>query len=115
MSKSDIELARKKTIGFWFLALVCFFNTVPLFVISVLANLSSVSGLLDFSRHFTYKTQLTVYVPFINDWSVSSPVTFAIVSGVLPPAVSGIFGFFLPIIMRWLTKVSSCSMRGYRI
>lgn len=115
MNKSDLELARKKTIGFWFLVLVCFFNTVPLFVISVLANLSSVSGLLEFSRRFTYKTQLTVYVPFINKWSETSPVTFAIVSGVLPPAVSGIFGFFLPIIMRWLTKVSSCSTHAYRI
>ncbi|KAK2463127.1 hypothetical protein APHAL10511_004782 [Amanita phalloides] len=88
MNKSDIEIARKRMVGFWWLALVCFFNTVPLFVISVLANLSS----------------LTVYVPFLDEWSVASPVTFAIISGVLPPAVSGLFGFFLPIVMRWLTK-----------
>ncbi|KAF8622662.1 hypothetical protein AX15_006773 [Amanita polypyramis BW_CC] len=88
MSKSDIELARKRMVGFWWLALVCFFNTVPLFIISVLANLSS----------------LTVYVPFLNEWSMTSPATFAIISGVLPPSISGLFGFFLPIIMRWLTK-----------
>jgi hypothetical protein len=88
MNMSDGALARKKMIGFWFLTLVCFFNTVPLFVISVLANLSA----------------LTFYVSFIKQWSVDSPVTFAIVSGVLPPAVQGFFGFFLPIIMRWLTK-----------
>ena len=50
MNKSDIEIARKKAIGFWFLALVCFFNTVPLFVISVLANLTAVRGLSDSMR-----------------------------------------------------------------
>lgn len=88
MNKSEGELARKKLTGFLFLALVCFFNTVPLFIISVLANLDS----------------LTAYVPFLEEWSNSSPTSFAFVSGVLPPAVSGLFGFFLPVIMRWLTQ-----------
>jgi len=88
MSKSEGELARKRTIGFVWLAFVCFFNTVPLFIISLLANLAS----------------LTTFVPFLNSWRSSSPKTFAIISGVLPPAVSGLFGFFLPIIMRWLTQ-----------
>ncbi|KAM6502532.1 protein of unknown function DUF221 domain containing protein [Amanita muscaria] len=88
MDKSDMELARKKMIGFGLIAVVCFFNTVPLFVISVLANLSA----------------LTYYVPFLKQWSLDSPASFAVVSGVLPPAVQGIFGFFLPIVMRWLTK-----------
>lgn len=45
MNASDAELARKKTLGFVWLCAVCFFNTVPLFVISVLANLNSVSSL----------------------------------------------------------------------
>lgn len=48
--------------------------------------------------------QLTAYVPFLETWSVNSPGTFAVVSGVLPPAVSALFGYVLPIIMRWLTK-----------
>ncbi|KAJ7582576.1 hypothetical protein C8J56DRAFT_1005551 [Mycena floridula] len=88
MNKSDSEIARKKIHGFLWLAFVCFLNTVPLSFISVLANLDS----------------LTAYVPFIETWSQDSPTTFAIVSGVLPPAVSGIFGFFLPLIMRWLSQ-----------
>ncbi|TFK74590.1 DUF221-domain-containing protein [Pluteus cervinus] len=88
MNKSDGELARKRTLGFWFLAMVSFFNTVPLFVISVLANLDA----------------LKVYVPFLESWSDDSPSSFAFVSGVLPPAVAGIFGFVLPIIMRRLTQ-----------
>ncbi|EAU91270.2 hypothetical protein CC1G_06905 [Coprinopsis cinerea okayama7 len=79
MNKTDGELARKKLIGVLWLVLVCFFNTLPLFVISALANMDA-------------------------QWFESSPKTFAIVSGVLPATVSGIFGFFLPIVMRWLTK-----------
>ena len=47
---------------------------------------------------------LTAYVPFLQNWSDASPTSFAIISGVLPPAVSAAFGFFLPIIMRKLTK-----------
>ncbi|ETW74884.1 hypothetical protein HETIRDRAFT_482685 [Heterobasidion irregulare TC 32-1] len=88
LNKSDGEILRKKTMGWIWLVVVCFFNTVPLFVISILANLSS----------------LTSFVPFLQNWSDSSPRSFNIVSGVLPPAVSAIFGFFLPITMRWLSQ-----------
>ena len=42
MNMTDGERARKSTIGTAILVLVCFFNTVPLFIISILANLSSV-------------------------------------------------------------------------
>jgi len=45
MSKSDGEKARRSTIGVLWLIFVCFFNTIPLFVISVLANLDGVSCL----------------------------------------------------------------------
>jgi len=88
MNKSNFELARKKVIGFVWLAAVCFFNTVPLFIISILANLDSIR----------------VYVPFLDNWAKASPHSFAFISGVLPPTVSGLFGFFLPIIMRWLSQ-----------
>ncbi|KAG5647091.1 hypothetical protein DXG03_001461 [Asterophora parasitica] len=88
MNKSEGELARKKTVGFAILAAACFFNTVPLFIISILANLES----------------LRAYIPFLDQWAEASPKSFAFISGVLPPTVSGIFGFFLPIIMRWLTQ-----------
>uniref|UniRef100_A0A8H7Y363 DUF221-domain-containing protein n=1 Tax=Psilocybe cubensis TaxID=181762 RepID=A0A8H7Y363_PSICU len=88
MNKTDVELARNRTIGFAWLVAVCFFNTVPLLIISVLANLDS----------------MRAYVSFLEQWFESSPLSFAFISGVLPPAISGLFGFFLPIIMRWLTK-----------
>lgn len=82
------ELARNQTIGWIILVFVCFANTIPLFVISILANLAS----------------LTSYVPFLATWSSASPGTFTIISGVLPPTVSALFGYVLPIIMRYLTK-----------
>lgn len=88
MNKSDAELARKRTMGWLWLLVVCFFNTVPLFVISVLANLGAIRA----------------YWPFLESWFQSNKASFTVVSGVLPPAISGLFGFFLPIIMRWLTK-----------
>ncbi|KAJ7244129.1 hypothetical protein B0H12DRAFT_1129504 [Mycena haematopus] len=88
MTKSDGEIARKRMMGFVWLAVVCFFNTVPLFAISILANLAA----------------LTSFVPFLRNWQKASKNTFNIVSGILPPAVSGIFGFFLPIVMRRLSQ-----------
>ena len=42
MAKTDAELAHKRFLGFIWLTFVCFFNTAPLFVISILANLDSV-------------------------------------------------------------------------
>lgn len=42
MHLTDSTIFSKKFIGYIWLALVCTFNTVPLLVISVLANLSTV-------------------------------------------------------------------------
>jgi hypothetical protein len=47
--------------------------------------------------------QLQSFVPFVRKWNDSSPTSFAVVAGVLPPAVSGFFSFFMPIIVRWLS------------
>ncbi|KAF8839103.1 DUF221-domain-containing protein [Paxillus ammoniavirescens] len=96
LNKSPAELFGNKLIGFLLLVLVCFFNTIPLFVISILANLSSISA----------------YVGFLSRWSEASPGSFAVVSGVLPPAVSALFGFFLPIIMRWLSRFQGVQTRS---
>lgn len=42
LNKSSAELIRKKTMGWFLLITIAFLNTVPLFVLSILANLSSV-------------------------------------------------------------------------
>jgi calcium permeable stress-gated cation channel len=95
MNKSDGEIARKKLMGVLWLVVVCFFNTVPLFIISVLANLEGIRTWPGFS--------------FLDSWFKESPGSFTFVSGVLPATISGIFGFFLPIIMRHLAKVRFCA------
>ncbi|KAG1903283.1 uncharacterized protein F5891DRAFT_1211537 [Suillus fuscotomentosus] len=87
-NKSTSELIGNKFLGSLFLVLFCFFNTIPLFIISILANLSSISA----------------YVGFLSTWAIASPGSFAFVSGVSPPAISALFGFFLPIVMRRLSK-----------
>ncbi|KAI8968617.1 hypothetical protein BD414DRAFT_541409 [Trametes punicea] len=74
LGKSPSEIRRKQTMGWIWLNAVCAFNT------------------------------LTAYVPFLEAWSNASPGSFTFVSGVLPPAVSALFGWALPIIMRKLTK-----------
>ncbi|KAI0258847.1 hypothetical protein BC834DRAFT_834501 [Gloeopeniophorella convolvens] len=88
LNKSSGEIFRKKMVGWVLLAAVAFFNTVPLFVLSILANLASIAS----------------FVPFLESWAKSSPASFNFLSGVLPPAVSAFFGFFLPIAMRWLSQ-----------
>ncbi|KAI0302360.1 DUF221-domain-containing protein [Multifurca ochricompacta] len=88
LNMSPTELFRKKMTGWFLLIIIVFLNTVPLFVLSILANLSSIAS----------------FVPFLRRWAQSSPSLFNFVSGVLPPAVSAFFGFFLPIIIRWLLQ-----------
>lgn len=85
---SDSTRARQQLMGWLWLALVCFFNTVPLLIISLLANLSSVAQ----------------YVPFLQEWQNTSEWSFALVNGILPPTVSSFFGWVLPKIMRWLSE-----------
>jgi calcium permeable stress-gated cation channel len=52
----------------------------------------------------SYSPKIATFVPFLENWSHSSPASFNFVSGVLPPAVSAIFGFFLPVMMRYLSQ-----------
>ncbi|TIC12695.1 DUF221-domain-containing protein [Wallemia mellicola] len=74
--------------GWLLLAFVCFLNTIPLIFISFLANISATA----------------VYFQGLRDWQSSSPWTFAIMAGILPPLVAGLFSYYLPIIIRKLTE-----------
>ncbi|KAL5504690.1 hypothetical protein ACEPAH_7353 [Sanghuangporus vaninii] len=96
LNKSNATIARKKTMGWVYLFVVCFFNTIPLLIVSFLANLAS----------------LTTYVGFLESWSEHSHATFTIISGILPPAVSAFFGWFLPIVMRWLSRYQGAVTRS---
>jgi hypothetical protein len=85
---SDAKRRSQQMMGWLWLAVVCFFNTIPLLVISLIANLSHVAQ----------------YVPFLQQWQDNSEWTFALVNGILPPTISAIFGYFLPKVMRWLSR-----------
>ncbi|GJJ08472.1 hypothetical protein Clacol_002690 [Clathrus columnatus] len=88
LNASDMTISRKKTLGWVYLSVFAFFNTIPVFAISVLANLNAIA-------HF---------VPFLARIANEHTSFFAFVSGVLPPTVSAIFGYFLPYVMRWLSQ-----------
>jgi hypothetical protein len=54
LNQSSAELVRKKTTGWFLLFMIAFLNTVPLFVLSILANLSSVCIITISYRIFPY-------------------------------------------------------------
>ncbi|CAG7850689.1 Uncharacterized protein C354.08c [Serendipita indica DSM 11827] len=88
ITMTDATRRSQRMIGWVWLATVCFFNTIPLLFISLVANLSHVAQ----------------YVPFLETWQTQEQWSFALVNGILPPTISAIFGFFLPRIMRWLSR-----------
>lgn len=59
---------------------------------------------LTFQQLTVSKVKAAGLLPFLERWSTNSSITFAIVSGILPPLVSGLFTFFFPRIMRWLSQ-----------
>lgn len=89
------ERASKRTIGLLWLALIAFVNTVPLLIISFFANLPA----------------LAAYVPILAKWGSASPFTYNLASAVLPPTISAIFGYFLPILMRKLERFQGATTR----
>ncbi|ORY28026.1 hypothetical protein BCR39DRAFT_576859 [Naematelia encephala] len=99
ISKEPAEISSRQAFGFVLIGIVCFFNTLPLLVVSLLANLTS----------------LTVWVPFLEKWKDAGNWgnwTFSIVSGVLPSIVSFLFGYFLPIILRSISRYQGAPTRS---
>ncbi|CUA66982.1 putative protein C354,08c [Schizosaccharomyces pombe 972h-] [Rhizoctonia solani] len=88
LTKGEAALASSRTTGWLLIGAVCFFNTIPLLIISAIANLAAISE----------------YVGFLGRWADSSPTTFSLASGILPPSISALFGFFFPIIMRKISE-----------
>ncbi len=43
MNRSDAAIARRKLVGFLWMAVICFFSLIPVFFVSALANLDAVS------------------------------------------------------------------------
>ncbi|KAG5650817.1 hypothetical protein H0H81_010929 [Sphagnurus paluster] len=98
MSKSKGVIFRRTVLGFIWLGIICFLSLIPLFPVATLANLDAITAI--------------GYLPFLQTWSNRSPITYAIVNGVLPPAVAGVFTFFLPRIMRQLSHYMGATTRA---
>ncbi|WVR08713.1 hypothetical protein IAU60_005771 [Kwoniella sp. DSM 27419] len=99
ISKDATEVGSKSTFGFVLIGIVCFLYTLPLLVVSLLANLSA----------------LTVYVPFLASWKNSGgwgDWTFSLVSGILPSIISAGFGYFLPFIIRRISRYQGATTRS---
>ncbi|WWC98281.1 hypothetical protein V866_005172 [Kwoniella sp. B9012] len=99
ISKDSAEVGSRRTFGFIFIGIICFFYTVPLLVVSLLANLSA----------------LTLYVGFLDTWKSAGQWgnwTFSLVSGILPSIISSGFGYFLPFIMRRISKYQGAPTRS---
>ncbi|KAF8316081.1 DUF221-domain-containing protein [Clavulina sp. PMI_390] len=96
LTRSDASTASSKLIGFLLLCLVCAFYTIPLSIVSFVANLSAIQA----------------WVPFLQKWAQKSQFTFSVVSGVLPPLISAFFGWALPKIMRRLSKYQGAITRS---
>lgn len=86
--KNDHARRSATIFGTLLLGFIMVIYTAPLAVVSAISNLAS----------------LTAYVPFLSDWSGSSPTTFAIVSGVLPPLLAVLLQLILPMIIRAICK-----------
>ncbi|KAF9451505.1 DUF221-domain-containing protein [Macrolepiota fuliginosa MF-IS2] len=89
----------KMIIGFLWLVFICILSLVPLFFAATLANLDVITQ--------------TGYLPFLTTWSNNSPWTYTIASATLPPLAAGITTFFLPRIMRRLSKYMGAFTRSH--
>ncbi|CAD6896656.1 unnamed protein product [Tilletia controversa] len=81
---------RSSVIGFLFLCVLLFFNAVPLLAVSLITNMAS----------FRFLNGLG----WLDGWYQKSQFSFAAVAALVPPAITGVMGYFLPILMRRLAQ-----------
>jgi hypothetical protein len=90
LNMSDAERRTSIMFGWLWLGLATIVNIIPLVIVSVFANLSDVSEFDAFA--------------FLARWKDSSPKTFSLANGIIPPTLSAIFSFFFPLIMRSISQ-----------
>ncbi|CEH18554.1 Uncharacterized conserved protein [Ceraceosorus bombacis] len=85
---------RSSVIGFLWLVLLCFVNAVPLLAVALISQMA------------TFRD-----IHFLGAWYAKSSATFQGVAAIVPPAISGLFGYFLPILMRRIAKYRGTTTR----
>ena len=73
-------------------------DTIPLIAVAFAANLAAI----------------TQFVPFLDNWSNNSAITFAAVAGILPPVLSVLLQLLLPMIMRRIGKFQGARTKTKR-
>lgn len=86
-------------IGKFALVIICFVNTIPLMIVTVLANLGTA-----IDRWPTLAK--------LEDSSEIWKAIFTVLAGVLPATISAMFSYILPYIMRRLSRWSGALTRG---
>ena len=79
-------------------SLTCATDTIPLIAVAFAANLAAI----------------TQFVPFLDNWSNNSAITFAAVAGILPPVLSVLLQLLLPMIMRRIGKFQGARTKTKR-
>ncbi|CAO1626926.1 unnamed protein product [Sympodiomycopsis kandeliae] len=87
---------KSSTWGFVLLSILLFINAVPLVAVALISQMERFKGVL----------------PFLAKWQDASRYTFSAVAGLAPPVISGIFGYFLPYLMRRLGKYRGVTTRN---
>ncbi|KAE8229330.1 hypothetical protein CF326_g5702 [Tilletia indica] len=90
LNLTQAERFRSSIVGFLLLCVLLFFNAVPLLAVSLITNMASFRSLNGLG--------------FLNSWFEASQWSFAAVAALVPPAITGVMGYFLPIGMRRLAK-----------
>lgn len=79
---------RMSTTGLLYLLVLLFVNAVPLLAVALIAQMASFTG----------------PIGFLGSWQSASSWSFNLVAGLVPPAISGLMGYLLPILMRKIAK-----------
>ncbi|PWN43269.1 DUF221-domain-containing protein [Ceraceosorus guamensis] len=94
LTLSNAARRRSSVIGFLWLVLLCFVNAVPLLAVALISQMA------------TFRD-----IHFLGAWYAESAATFQGVAALVPPAISGLFGYFLPILMRRIAKYRGTTTR----
>ncbi|KAK8869973.1 hypothetical protein IAR55_000543 [Kwoniella newhampshirensis] len=91
--------ASHAAIGKAVLVVICFINTIPLMIVTFLANLN---------------TAISLWSPLANlePSSDAGKAIFTVAAGILPASISALFSYLLPYIMRRLARWSGALTRG---
>ncbi|PWN26882.1 DUF221-domain-containing protein [Jaminaea rosea] len=96
LNLSKSQRFRSSVWGFVILSILLFINAVPLVAVALISQMERFKGVL----------------PFLATWQNSSSWSFSAVSGLAPPAISGVFGYFLPPLMRRIGKYRGVTTRN---